>query len=292
MERTAPPDPSPRATPRVPAPPQTHGRPHGPLDGMPRQWTPEREPGPGSGPVGPDAPEAGPAPRGPSPWYLLPTPTATPFTFWYAVVLAVTSCVAAYADPALVHALHQGSSTDVAHLLRAPVPVLAASALWVAGGFVSPFAVGFVVVLTALERRLGALRTAAVFVAGHALATLATEGPVGLAVLAGHLPGTSLHRLDYGISFGVAASVGALSGLLAPWLRWPLLIAFGGLLLQDLVAFTDPLTNWGHLIALAVGVALWPTVRGWRRDREAAAERRAGPGPGRADRPTVRATAA
>ncbi|WP_405920153.1 rhomboid-like protein [Streptomyces longwoodensis] len=288
MERTAPPDPSPRATPRVPAPPQTHGRPPGPLDGMPRQWTPEREPRP----VRPDAPEAGLAPRGPSPWYLLPTPTATPFTFWYAVLLAVTSCVATYADPSLVHALHQGSSTDVAHLLRAPVPVLAASALWVAGGFVSPFAVGFVVVLTALERRLGGLRTAAVFVAGHALATLATEGPVGLAVLAGHLPGTSLHRLDYGISFGVAASVGALSGLLAPWLRWPLLITFGGLLLQDLVAFTDPLTNWGHLIALAVGVALWPTVREWRTDRETATERPTGPGAGRTDRAPVRATAA
>jgi hypothetical protein len=254
---------------------------------MPRQWTPAREPGP----AGPDAPGAAPAPRGPSPWHFLPTPTATPFTFWYAVVLAVTSCVATYADPALVHALHQESSTDVAHLLRAPVPVLAASALWVAGGFVSPFAVGFVVVLTALERRLGGLRTAAVFVAGHALATLATEGPVGLAVLAGHLPDTSLHRLDYGISFGVAASVGALCGLLAPWLRWPLLVAFGGLLLEDLVAFTDPLTNWGHLIALAVGVALWPTVRGWRAARETATGRPAGTDPERADRPAVRVTA-
>ncbi|MFF5182305.1 rhomboid-like protein [Streptomyces sp. NPDC000345] len=189
-----------------------------------------------------------------------------PFTLSYAAVLAVTSWVTAHAGPALVHALHQASSTDVAHLLRAPVPVLVASALWVAGGFASPFTLGFLIVLSALERRVGGVRTAVVFLLGHVLATLATEVPVGLAVLAGHLPDSSLHRLDYGISFGVAASVGALAGLLRPWLRWPLLAAFGGMLLQDLIAFTDPLTNWGHLIALVTGVVTWPWVRRWQRE--------------------------
>lgn len=164
-----------------------------------------------------------------------------------------------------MYALHQGSSTDVAHLWQTPVLVLVASALWVAGGFASPFTLGFLVVLTALERRMGGVRTAVVFLLGHVLATLATEVPVGLAVLVGRLPDSSLHRLDYGISFGVAASVGALAGLLKPWLRWPLLAAFGGMLLQDLIAFTDPMTNWGHLFALAIGVATWPWVRRWSR---------------------------
>jgi hypothetical protein len=169
-----------------------------------------------------------------------------------------------------VHALLQGSSTDVAHLVRTPELVLVGSALWLAGGVASPFAIGFVLVLTALERRIGGLRTAGVFLLGHVLATLATEVPVGLAVLAGRLPESSLHRLDYGVSFGVAAGTGALAGLLSPWLRVPLLAAFGGMLLQDLLAFTDPMTDWGHLIALAIGVATWPVVRRWR-------ERRAGP---------------
>lgn len=102
-----------------------------------------------------------------------------------------------------------------------------------------------------------------VFLLGHVLATLATEVPVGLAVLVGHLPDSSLHRLDYGISFGVAASVGALVGLMTPWLGRSVLAVFGGLLLQDLLALTDPLSNWGHLIALAVGVGTWPWVRRW-----------------------------
>jgi hypothetical protein len=201
------------------------------------------------------------------PWRLLPTPTGTPFTFAYAALLAVTSLIAADAAPGLVHSLYQASSTDVAHLVRTPVQVLLASALWIAGGVVSPYAMCFLVVLTALERRIGGLRAATVFLLGHVLATLATEVPVGIAVVAGHLPGSSLHRLDYGISFGVAASTGALAGLLPPWLRWPVVALFGGMLLQDLVAYTDPMTDWGHLISLTIGIAMWPALRRWHRAR-------------------------
>ncbi|MGY1497607.1 rhomboid-like protein [Streptomyces sp. QTS52] len=231
------------------------------LDGMPRQRGPANAVS-----VRPLAPEkAAPGRRVGRPWHLLPTPTGTPFTFTFAAVLLVTAFVAEHADPALVHALHQGSSTDVAHLLRTPVFVLAASALWVVGGVTSPYAVVLLLVLTALERRIGGPRTAGVFALGHVLATLATEVPVGLAVLMGWLPESSLHRLDYGVSFGVAASVGALAGLLRPWLGWPLLLLFGGMLVQDLVAYTDPMTNWGHVMALAIGVATWPWIRRRRR---------------------------
>ncbi|GHE04797.1 rhomboid-like protein [Streptomyces alanosinicus] len=251
------------------------------LDGMPRQRhataavpTPVATPVPVAVPVLAAAPATAPAPvsvparpavRFPRVWRLLPTPAATPFTFVYAAVLAVTSVVAGLAAPGLVHALYQDSSTDVAHLARTPVMVLVMSALWIAGGVLSPYAVAFVLVLTALERRIGGMRTACVFLAGHVLATLATEVPVGLAVLFGHLPATSLHRLDYGISFGVAASIGSLAGLLRPWLRWPLLALTGGALLNDLIAFEDPMTNWGHMIALTIGVATWPLVRRWNR---------------------------
>ncbi|MEU3243005.1 rhomboid-like protein [Streptomyces sp. NPDC006875] len=214
--------------------------------------------------------------RAPRAWRLLPTPTGTPFTFGYAALLAVVSTTAGHAPPSLVHALQQGSSTDVAHLVRHPVLVLLASALWIAGGFASMYAAGFVLVLTALERRAGGLRTAGVFLLGHVVATLATEVPVGLSVLTGHLPGSSLHRLDYGISFGVAASVGALAGLLGPWLRWPVLIGFAAVLVGDLIAFTDPLTDWGHLLSLAIGVSTWPLVR--RRQRSGGPGGPGGPG--------------
>jgi hypothetical protein len=281
LERTAPPDETAAPAPAGAPPSDASGL----LDGVPRQrgvsggprgtaGTGVRETVDLGGPV--------PAPvrtsrllrlRELRPWRLLPTPTGTPFTFGYAVVLCVTSLISAYADPALVHALLQGSSTDVAHLVRTPGLVLVGSALWVAGGVASPFAIGFVLVLTALERRIGGLRTAGVFLLGHVLATLATEVPVGLAVLVGHLPDSSLHRLDYGVSFGVAAGTGALAGLLPPWLRVPLLAGFGGMLLQDLLALTDPMTNWGHPIALAIGVATWPVIRRRRRRATRAASR-------------------
>jgi hypothetical protein len=198
---------------------------------------------------------------------LLPTPTGTPFTFGYGAVLAVVSLAAAHLDPALVHTLYQGSSTDVVHLVRMPVLVLVASALWIAGGILSPYALALLFVLTALERRIGGVRTAGVFLLGHVGATLATEVPTGLAVLVGHLPASSLHRLDYGVSFGVAACVGALAGLLRPWLRWAVLALFGWMLLTDLIAFTDPMTDWGHPIALTIGVATWPLVRRAHRAR-------------------------
>lgn len=192
---------------------------------------------------------------------LLPGPRRTPFTFGYAVVLACTSLFAGYADPHLLDVVLRGSSTDVAHLVHAPVLVLVASALWIAGGVTSPYAMGFLFVLTALEHRVGGRRTAGVFLLGHGLATLLTELPVGLWVLADRLPESSLHRLDYGISFGVTTCVGALAGLLPRWPKWLLLGGTGAFLLDDLLALTDPLTNWGHALSLFIGVATWPLLR-------------------------------
>ncbi|MFI9356592.1 rhomboid-like protein [Streptomyces lydicus] len=200
----------------------------------------------------------------PRPWQLLPTPAGTPFTFGYALLLVGTSLFAEYADPGLVAELLQGSSTDVVHLAQAPLLVLVASALWIAGGMVSAYAVAFLFVLTALERRIGGLRTAAVFFGGHALATLATEVPVAFSVAAGQLPESSLHRLDYGISFGVMTCIGALAGVLPAWARWPLLAGVGFLALTDLLAYADPMTDWGHLLSVALGVAAWPLLRHWR----------------------------
>lgn len=232
--------------------------PPGLLPGIPRQRAPRQvvaqEP----------AAAAGPAPLRRRPGRLLPTPLGTPFTFGYALLLVATSLFAEYADPALVSDLLQGSSTDVVHLAQAPMLVLVASALWIAGGMTSAYAVGFLFVLTALERRIGGVRTAAVFFGGHVLATLATELPVAFSVAAGKLPESSLHRLDYGISFGVMTSIGALAGLLPAWLRWPVLAGVGYVAVTDLLAYADPMTDWGHLLSLALGVASWPLLRHWR----------------------------
>ncbi|WP_326767808.1 hypothetical protein OG978_27715 [Streptomyces sp. NBC_01591] len=205
---------------------------------------------------------AQPPVRGARRWLrLLPAPTGTPFTFGYLLVLVATSLFMEYADPDTVAAVLRESSTDVAHLGETPFLVLAASALWVVGGLTSPHVFFFALVLTALERRIGGLRAAAVFVLGHVVATLATEIPVGLSVVAGHLPESSLHRLDYGISFGLMASVGALTGLFTPLLRVLVLGGMGVMLVLDLVRLSNPLTDWGHPLALLFGVACRPLLR-------------------------------
>ncbi|MET9661405.1 rhomboid-like protein [Streptomyces sp. NPDC006510] len=235
------------------------------LDAIPRQGRTGRA-------AAPPPPPVRRACRGLRP---LPTPTRTPFTFGYLLVLVATSLFMEYADPATVAAVLRESSTDVAHLGEAPLLVLAASALWVVGGLASPMVFVLALVLNALERRIGGWRTAAVFVLGHVVATLATEIPVGLSVVAGHLPESSLHRLDYGISFGLMASVGALAGLFAPLLRVLLLGGTGVMLALDLVELSNPLADWGHPMALLLGVACWPLLRRAGAVRGAAPSRRA-----------------
>ncbi|MFI9719267.1 rhomboid-like protein [Streptomyces sp. NPDC052396] len=192
---------------------------------------------------------------------LIPTPRATPFTFCYGLVLLATALYAELGDEATVNRLLRDSSTDAAHLADRPVLVMVASALWIAGGLVSFYGLAFAPVLGALERRVGALRTAGVFVLGHVLATLATELPVAGAVAAGRLPAASLHRLDYGISFGFMSCLGALAGLLSPAWKWTVLGGAGLLCAQDLVEYADPLASWGHPIALLIGVACQVLLR-------------------------------
>ncbi|MGW1074284.1 rhomboid-like protein [Streptomyces sp. NPDC002537] len=192
---------------------------------------------------------------------VLPTPTGTPFTFVYGLVLLGTALYAELGDEETVNQLLRDSSTDAAHLAEQPLVVLVASALWVAGGIYSLYGLLFALILSALERRVGPARAAGVFLLGHVLATLATELPVAGAVAAGRLPEASLHRLDYGISFGVMACTGALAGLLRRPAGWTLLLLAGLMCAQDLIEFADPLASWGHPIALLTGMACGPFIR-------------------------------
>ncbi|WP_435842675.1 rhomboid-like protein [Streptomyces hygroscopicus] len=201
-----------------------------------------------------------------------------PFTLCYTLVLLGTGLYARLADPGTVHDLLAASSTDVSHLSQRPLLSLLVSALWAVGGITSPYLVLFPLVLGALERRVGGARTAGVFLLGHVLATLLTELPVALSVAVGHLPGSSLRRLDYGVSYGLVACAAALAGLLSPRWRWALL---GGtvvaLVAGGLVDF-DPLTQWGHTLALLIGVVCWPYVR---RSAGGCPRRQGGDGAGR-----------
>ncbi len=195
----------------------------------------------------------------------------TPFTCGYlAVVGAATLFLATLGRADRLAVLHQ-TSTDVHNLMHHPLLVLAVSGLWVQSiGDYLVIAVVLGVAGAFLERRVGTRATFAIFATGHVVATLVTEGAVGLGVHTGVLPASALTRLDVGVSYGLVAVLAAAVGF-AP-LRWRVLAVAAALL--AIAHFTQwdlrqwNMTHWGHLIALGLGVAWWPGLRSLRdRDR-------------------------
>jgi hypothetical protein len=192
----------------------------------------------------------------------LPRPTETPFTFWYLVVLALTTMLFDFAKPSVAHRLLALSSTNAMNLQTHPIPVLFLSALWLDDQHWLIYAAIFTVVIAPLERRIGSWWTALVFASGHVLATLATELPVLWAIKAHLLPHNDAHLLDIGVSYGLAATAGALLLLLAAPARW---WATAALVTAILAAYiymglgdTDSIvTTAGHLTSGAIGMLGW-----------------------------------
>lgn len=192
----------------------------------------------------------------------LPRPTDTPFTFWYLIVLALTTMLFDFAKPSVAHRLLALSSTNAMNLQTHPLEVLFLSALWLDGQHWLIYAAIFTVVIAPLERRIGSWWTALIFASGHVLATLATELPVLWAIKAHWLPHNDAHLLDIGVSYGLAATAGALLLLLAAPARW---WATSALVAAILAAYlymglgdTDSIvTTAGHLTAGAIGMLGW-----------------------------------
>ncbi|GAA1262754.1 hypothetical protein GCM10009665_60500 [Kitasatospora nipponensis] len=217
---------------------------------------------------------------GPLLWVLdrMPTPRRNPFAVGYLLVLAGTTVFARFGNQDLVHQLQSMSSTDGHHLLHTPLRSLLMSGLWVAGPVWMPYLWGFTFTVAPLERRIGSLRAAGVFAAGHVAGTLVSQAVVALAVATGQVGPSILDELDIGVSYGVLASLGAVSGLLSPRARG---FALAGALLlvgHQMLSARDLVTAIGHPTALLVGIALWWPLRrpprGPRRSRERRAVRR------------------
>jgi hypothetical protein len=140
--------------------------------------------------------------------------------------------------------------------------VLFLSALWLDGQHWLIYAAIFTVIIAPLERRIGSWWTVLVFASGHVLATLATELPVLWAIKAHLLPHNDAHLLDIGVSYGLAATAGALLLLLAAPARWWATAALAAAILAAYVYMglgdTDSIvTTAGHLTSGAIGMVGW-----------------------------------
>lgn len=193
------------------------------------------------------------------------------------MVLLVSTAVLVLVPSAVARRLLSWSSTDVGHLFRSPLRVLASSALWLPSLDWLLYAVLFSLVLAPVERRIGSRWIAAVFASGHVIATLLTELPVAWAVGRGYLPHRARNRLDVGVSYGFYAVLGVFVGLLPRRARAPSALAAVALVVGRLAVSTELLSAVGHVLALAVGFGWWPwLVRlGPSRTRPAPVRRRA-----------------
>jgi hypothetical protein len=153
------------------------------------------------------------------------------------------------------------ASTNLDNLRARPLRSLAFSAVLPSDERWLPYAGAIAAVVAPLERRLGAGRVTALFVAGHVIPTLLTEGGVALGIAAGVVPAGARDRMDVGVSYGLWAVGGATLVLLPR--RWRTACLTGAAASVAVLLAVDPdrMTAIGHALSLAIGVASWPYLR-------------------------------
>jgi rhomboid family protein len=190
---------------------------------------------------------------------------AAPGTHILLLILAVTTLVLRGVDAPTTTRILRHQSTNLFQMSRDAPRVLVLSAFLLDNGRLVIEAIQFSLVLAPVERWIGTYRWLATFVAGHVGATLATTVGIWLQVREG--AGQSLiYPIDVGASYGVGAAAGVLAyRLRRPW-AWAWL-AILAVYLGWPIVHEGTFTDWGHLVACGIGLAMGPLVRPDRTDR-------------------------
>ncbi len=184
----------------------------------------------------------------------------SPATFIYLSIVVITTWVLLGLDSSLADAVLRAHSSNLSHLRTDPLRVLIRSAFWVDSYALLPWVIVLAVVLAPAERWLGTRRWLLVFITGHVGATLLTALGLWLATGAGVVSGSPESSIDVGVSYGFAAVAAVFTYRLPGRLRtiWAMTLAaivVGGVLIGH--TFTD----FGHLVAVTIGFAMWPLTR-------------------------------
>jgi membrane associated rhomboid family serine protease len=189
------------------------------------------------------------------------TLSSVPATSAYLLALVATTAVLSSSSAQDDDQLLLSVSTNLHQLTHDPVRVLVASAFWTSGWWeLALWTVLFAVILAPVERRLGWRRTTLTFAAGHLGATLIIAAGLWIGIQLGAGDPADVVARDVGASYGFFA-VAALAGyLLAPRNRISYLAAIIGYVVATAALF-HTFTDFGHLAAVAIGLACYPLVR-------------------------------
>ncbi|MET7428316.1 MULTISPECIES: rhomboid-like protein [Streptomyces] len=184
-----------------------------------------------------------------------------PGTYVWLGILFVTTVALHHMSPEFEEHFLRRRSTNIHELSRNPVRVLVASAMWIESGYWVPYALLYTVFHVPAERWLGTARWLAVCALAHVLASLISEGVLLEAIRRGMAPHSAVNTLDIGVSYALAGVMAVLTyRIAAPW-RYaylPAVLAVFGLPLAAGPTFTD----FGHIVAVLIGLACYPLVRG------------------------------
>jgi hypothetical protein len=185
---------------------------------------------------------------------------SAPFTYVFLFVLLITTWVFNTSSPSTARTLLLERSTNLHQLGRDPIRVLVTSAFWLSSSVeLLAWLVLFTLVLAPVERWIGSARTAFVFAFGHAGATLLTAAGLWLAIHYDVAERSVAHTVDVGVSYGFFAVAAVLAFHLSGGRRvlyLAVLICYLGISAGVIQGFTD----FGHLIALAIGFLAAPLV--------------------------------
>jgi Rhomboid family len=184
---------------------------------------------------------------------------AAPGTHILLLIVAVTTLVLRGLDAPTTTRILRHQSTNLFQMSRDAPRVLVLSAFLLDNGRLLVEAAYFTLVVAPVERWVGTYRWLATFAAGHIGATLATTVGIWLQVRQEAERGL-VYPVDVGVSYGVAAMAGVLVyRFRRPWnLVWFAVVAVD---VGAAVISTGTFTDWGHLVAFGIGLAMGPLVR-------------------------------
>jgi membrane associated rhomboid family serine protease len=186
---------------------------------------------------------------------------SVPLTVGYLLALTATTALVSSESAEANDRLLFSFSTNLHQLVRVPARVLVGSAFWTSGwGDLAVWLVLLFAVLAPVERRLGGRRTLLAFAAGHVGATLTVAAGLWIGLRIGAVAPSVVFAQDVGVSYGFFAVAAVAGYVLAPRTRLCYLAPLVAYVAVE-AAFSHTFTDFGHVAAVAIGLACYPIAR-------------------------------